>query len=1122
MQNQSLELEFLHDNQLAGFRLQQLEIYNWGTFHNKVWQLTLNGKNGLLTGDIGSGKSTVVDAITTLLVPAQRIAYNKAAGAESKERNLRSYVLGYYKSERDPQTGLIKPTQLRDHSNYSVILGVFYNEGYNQYITLAQVFWIKDQQSQPARFYVCAEQALSITEHFANFGSEITALRKQLRKVNAETFDSFPPYSAWFRRRFGIQNEQALELFHQTVSMKSVGNLTEFVRSHMLEPFVETQQRIDNLLIHFDDLNRAYQAVLKAEDQITRLTPIIQHCHDYQAIEQQIEQLHRYNENLSPYFNRLKLNLIEHALTELSQQWQQTLHDLEQIQATQTTQRHQLSQIKWDIQQNGGNRLAELKHQLFEKNQLKQQRAQKAERYKHYLTQLDEPVAGNPADFIAQKHRLQQHSQQLQQQEAEIHKLEVETATDLRQLKQQTAQIEQEIASLAQRESNIHSQQIAIRQALCQDLKLNEDTLPFVGELLQLKEDEKDWEGATERLLHAFALSLIVPERYYSLVAEWVEQHHLKGKLVYYRVAENPPMLDRQWHENSLLHKLIIKPKTPYFQWLENELSRRFDFVACQSIEQFRRESRAITQQGQIKDKNGRHEKDDRYRLDDRSRYVLGWSNRDKLHTLKQSVQQLERRSAQLQTQIIEHQNARQKQREQLDLFIRLEEFTHFNEIDLDGVVKEIEVLQDEYHQLTAGSNLLAELNLKQQQIEKALEKTEQQYAQCLQQKGGLEIRRQQLTNEKGTTELFLAEKLIEEGVISNLDKALHTQLNKRSLTLENIESNETKLRDQFNEQIREHHKAQHKRSAIVAKEMTEFNNKYPLETNEFDPSLEAYHDYLAFLNRLNADDLPRFVAQFKRLLNENTINEIANLNAQLYRERETIKQRIAFINRSLEGIDYNPERYISLETTINPDAEIRQFQFDLRACTEGAVTGSDDQQYSESKFLQVKAIVDRFRGREGLTEQDKRWTAKVTDVRNWFLFSATERWRADNSEHEHYPDSGGKSGGQKEKLAYTILAASLAYQFGLEFGVTRSRSFRFVVIDEAFGRGSDESAQYGLRLFKQLNLQLLIVTPLQKIHIIEPYVASVGFVQNIDGADSRLLNLTIEEHLARKTGQAE
>ncbi|MDT8364539.1 MAG: SbcC/MukB-like Walker B domain-containing protein, partial [Nitrosomonas sp.] len=139
-----------------------------------------------------------------------------------------------------------------------------------------------------------------------------------------------------------------------------------------------------------------------------------------------------------------------------------------------------------------------------------------------------------------------------------------------------------------------------------------------------------------------------------------------------------------------------------------------------------------------------------------------------------------------------------------------------------------------------------------------------------------------------------------------------------------------------------------------------------------------------------------------------------------------------------------------------------------------------------------------------------------------WFMFAASERWREDDSEHEHYSDSGGKSGGQKEKLAYTILAASLAYQFGLEWGAVRSRSFRFVVIDEAFGRGSDESAQYGLRLFSQLNLQLLIVTPLQKIHIIEPYVASVGFVHNDDGRASRLRNLSIEEYReekARMTG---
>src|SRR5699024_3629822 len=93
--------------------------------------------------------------------------------------------------------------------------------------------------------------------------------------------------------------------------------------------------------------------------------------------------------------------------------------------------------------------------------------------------------------------------------------------------------------------------------------------------------------------------------------------------------------------------------------------------------------------------------------------------------------------------------------------------------------------------------------------------------------------------------------------------------------------------------------------------------------------------------------------------------------------------------------------------------------------------------------------------------------------------------------EFEHYTDSDGKSGGQKEKLAYTILAASLAYQFGLEWAASTSRDFRFVVIDEAFGRGSDESTRYALDLFAKLGLQLLIVTPLQKVHVIEPSTPS-------------------------------
>ncbi len=274
---ESLDLDFVADDRLSGFRLSRLEVFNWGTFDGRVWTLSLDGKNGLLTGDIGSGKSTLVDAVTTLLVPAQRIAYNKAAGADSKERTLRSYVLGHYKSERNEVTGAAKPVSLRDHNNYSVILGVFHNAGYDQTVTLAQVFWMKEAQGQPARFFVCAERDLSIATDFSRFGTDIAQLRKKLRGLGAEIEDGFPKYGAWFRRRLGIDSEQALELFHQTVSMKSVGNLTDFVRGHMLEPFA-VEPRIKALIAHFDDLNRAHEAVLKAKRQVEMLTPLVADC----------------------------------------------------------------------------------------------------------------------------------------------------------------------------------------------------------------------------------------------------------------------------------------------------------------------------------------------------------------------------------------------------------------------------------------------------------------------------------------------------------------------------------------------------------------------------------------------------------------------------------------------------------------------------------------------------------------------------------------------------------------------------------------------------------------------------------------------------------------------------
>ena len=174
--------------------------------------------------------------------------------------------------------------------------------------------------------------------------------------------------------------------------------------------------------------------------------------------------------------------------------------------------------------------------------------------------------------------------------------------------------------------------------------------MPYAGELIQVRDDERDWEGAAERLLRSFGLSLLVPDAHYAAVGDWVDRTHLKGRLVYFRVrpveagrcaANCPRCTPTRWRASS--PSSPIRPSTP--GWNANWRTAS-TWPAAPAQEQFRREARAITRAGQIKAPGERHEKDDRHRIDDRSRYVLGWSNQAKIAALEGKASALQARLA--------------------------------------------------------------------------------------------------------------------------------------------------------------------------------------------------------------------------------------------------------------------------------------------------------------------------------------------------------------------------------------------------------------------------------------------------------------------------------------------
>lgn len=1112
------------DGAAPGFRLHRLELLNWGTFHGGVRTFRLDGANSLLTGDIGSGKSTVVDAITTLLLPANRVDYNKAAGAQKRERTLMSYVRGFHKSTRSTGGEYSKPVALRAPGALTVVLGVFHNEVLNKSLTLAITLWTMQEAGQPSRFYSLAETEQSIAEDFANFGQDPAKLKKKLRAGGAAVHETFDPYAAAFKRHFGISGNQAMDLFHRTVSMKQVENITHFVRTNMLEDD-DVKSRIDNLIHHFDDLKNAHEAVLRAKDQIGLLKPIRDGAAVHQQLSAEDALARKQRDQLHPWFTDQQLTLSLEHQRELENAGVKLLEDSTQLTADISRLRHELSVVQEDIRTNGGGRLAAIDADIARLEEESRSQRKRFEQYSAAAVELGLSVPEDRVLFDANRTRLGEVEGRLKTENTDLQDQRTQLSVEHTELMTRGKDIDAELVSLQSRQTLLPLAQLELRRRLCEGIGVAETALPYAGELLRVRDGESDWEGAAERTLRGFALSLLVSAEHYPAVSSWVDSNNLRARLVYLRVGDS--LAARPAEAGTLAAKIAIKQGTPFRSFLLDELSTRFDYVCCDTMEDFRRYPKALTVNGQLKGGRGRHEKDDRRDLADRRNYVLGWDNHDKIarflaerDDVKGKLRSVETRLGKVDASL----GALGRQNQQLGTIRSAGDFA---DISWQLTVRRIQELKDEKSQLQSASSVLQQLTAREAEVAGKLGRLEEKSNKVQQRLGANEKDAKDIATAIEECRVALEEHPLthDDGVLAAVAMLASEVLGEKALTYRNTGAAESSVRSGLTASIDALTKRIATAAASTVRLMTEFRGKYPNETTDIDASLEAAGEFDRLLEQLEKDDLPRFEARFKESLTQNTIHEVVAFNAFLDSRRQDIVNRIGEINLSLAGIEYNPGRHIQLEHQSSTDLDVRQFGIDLRACSEGTI--GDEDQYSEQKYLQVERLIERFRGREGYTALDERWTAKVTDVRNWFTFSASEKWTETGEEFEHFTDSGGKSGGQKEKLAYTILAAALAFQFGLASGkssgkgAAKGRSFRFVVIDEAFGRGSDESARYGLELFQRMKLQLLIVTPLQKIHVIEPFVAHVGFVANTNGNDSQLRNMTITEYREERDRRA-
>ena len=1125
MQTQQYDL-FTTNSGTAGYRLSYLEIYNWGTFNGRIYRIAPEGNNSLLTGANASGKSTLIDALLSLIVPAKKNRfYNQSSGNDRKgDRTEETYVLGNYGNIQSEGETTTRTQQLRDKSTHSILLASFKNN-HQSIVTLFQVRWFVNGELKC--IHGLSTCPLTIKDDFSTFNGRRSDLKNTLEnKYNSgeprkriELFEGVSEYKEKIINAFGLRSEKALTLFNQIIGVKVLNDLDDFIRNNMLEQR-DAEEEYSQLNKSFSNLLEAKTTIEKVKEQIAQLEPIDQLAQQLSDINDDLERLQATRELAVYWFAQRNVTLADMKLAELNALLTTLNLQLEALNAEKESLNEHITQLTADIANDDvGKQISELDNEINRLEAEKKKRLSKLDQYNKAVN--DVGLSGDPSreTFLDNLNKAQEEKNNCQQQLDSLN-------TELRHAENEKERIDNDIKdhiatlkTLYENNSNISGKVAEIREMIRQATGATTNEMPFVGELIQVKEDEREWENVIEKILHSFALCLIVPDNYYKAVNRYVNSHNLQGRIVYQRYRPTSSFKGfrtRNLGSNSLLNKIEFNVKSEYCEWVEDFIFNHYDYACVTSLEEFNSHpGNAVTVEGLIKTMNDKHQKDDRPQINSRTHYVLGWDNSAKIAAFKKSLAQLQEQqkaNAKNDSKIRFKLESQERQRESYNDIIKL--FPDYDGINWQELAK---IIQDKIDKKKELENSNEKVKVMQQQLEQDKQSLRILENERIRSKNSeiFQIERVDLVkarNRKKTNQ-ELIDHLGSVDVSSfEADNAQWIDVNydnietKRSAVQTEIETQEKYLKEK---------KAQIERhvTGLVAKFKNppeEISQRFKdwrsdVHTLPDSQSIHLIGEYQKFYTQLTSNDLASHEKRFNNYLEETVTNKIADFRMFFRQWEDSIRGTIELLNKSLKEINFNSTKntYIQLVNTRRFHSDIADFKNEL----ENAIPNLHD----------VNATVDGRRNHfekniRPLMEHlhDEPWRKRVIDVRNWFSYKAEEFYRESGQKHKTYESMGQLSGGEKAQLTYTILGSAVAYQFGLTKDGLQAHSLRFIAIDEAFKAQDEDKARYLISLCDQLHLQLLVVTPSDNIHIVEDNISFVHFVERI-GNESQLLDMTIK-----------
>lgn len=1088
-----------------GYRLKRLEVFNWGTFHEgtnhtDVWKIAPEGQNCLLTGANGSGKTTLVDALLSLLVNPSKRFFNQSSGAEKRRnRTEDSYVEGHYGKSQNEEQMASRIDKLRPNRDetYSVILGVFTSEGATP-VTLAQVRYFLGDRLKTR--YLVAKLEMSIAKDIQYDSAQ--RWPRKLKSQYAERisfFDSFTQYAEDFKRKFGMRSDKALTLFNQTVGMKILGDLNEFIRTNMLEEST-AEAEFGKMMLQYQSLLTSFQALEKARIQLDLLRPVYELNHEHQRNKSELRLAHEQARLLEPWFVRKQGQIWAREIKTQRFEFERLEDKLAQQEERWEAKDKQRVGLEVAIGNNQITRQIEvLDREILSLNKSKKEKETYLKDYDILARKLEFTEGPDEAAFQENLRRAEILQAELQAKRKRLEGQKQDGYQLLRDLKVKLDLLESEIGQLERSSNKITGRVAEIHQEIFNAVDAGRNEIPFVAELIQVRAEEKAvWNAAIEKLLHGFGLCLLVPDHYYSEVNQYVNsQRDLRGRIKYFRVGK--ATLFPSTDERLLVNKLEFNEKSPYAAWVENRVAEGYGYICVENRTEFEGLKIAVLPSGLSRNKDT-HERND----SQAHRQILGWDNKALLRELKSQAREVSSKIAESERALAlfgKQSEAIASKEILLPQFFGIKQFSKLDwrsdALQINDLEEKRVRLENSSDKLKASQQQLKEIKTELENLQKERDDTRDAFKESEKLIARLE------TEERAQQHFidnFDAENLEEAlGILEEITREIEAQLAYASFSAQ-----KDSFEDKMNARIKQLEASitsleTRIRSAMSAfklpsKEVRDKFTNWDNETYNLKTEIDQLPEYVDLYQQIKNDNLAELEERFRKEFTTGSIRALANFVNTLDHQHNSIALAIDDINKSLRHIDFDSTlgTYIQLERRDTTTPRIRDFRHDKLDRWQPdrtKIAMAEDPQLAEiDHFVErIQPFIQELNG-------DEKWRQEVTDVRNWSTFKAQEYHQADDRPGKLYEDSGGLSGGEAAQLAYTVLGASLAHQYGIS-NVKSSRSFRLIVVDEAFSKLDGINSKYLLELCKGLGLQMMVVTPGKDINLLENDVSFIHWV---------------------------